>query len=44
VWGLVSPAAQGSGPVGRLDEVVDQCGHVVLGTRCRVVELVSTYT
>ena len=47
--GLVSgrgclPAAESGRPVARFDEVVDQSGHVVLGARCRVAELVSIYS
>jgi class 3 adenylate cyclase len=49
VRGLVSgrgclPAAESGRPVARFDEVVDQSGHVVLGARCRVAELVSIYS
>jgi hypothetical protein len=38
------PAAESGRPVARFDEVIDQSGHVVPGTRCRVAELVSNYS
>src|SRR5450759_2285304 len=47
--GLVSgrgrlSAAESGRPATRFDKVVDQPGHVVLGTRCRVAEFVSNYS